>query len=767
MAVAPIPPLDSPRAVANKSRKSTLLAAIRMALRVEGPAVRRNVQTLNRNRYTATAAIPDYEALKDQARAIKERALAQQDELLATLEASVKRNGGHFYFARTAEDAARYTAEVCKRRGVRRVVKAKSMTSEEIGLNHALEKDGIEIAETDLAEFILQIADEQPSHIVGPALHYSRERITELFKRKFQTDLPLDTGEELTKFAREKLREKFLEADAGISGANFVAADSGTLVLVESEGNIRMTILVPPLHIAITGVEKIIPSREDLGPFIELLGASGTGQPMSSYTSVFSPPLRDAPVIADAAEPEREFHLVIIDNGRSKMRSDPVLQEALYCIRCGACSNCCANFQAVGGHAFGGETYSGGIGGAWEAGTRDISRARFSDLCTGCSRCVSQCPVGIDIPWLNTVLRQRLSQHDSSGASRAMKEVLAGVPSADAGASLQKLFFGRYDIAGKWGSRLAWFANGLSRLSLTRSLLENFVGLDHRRSLPAFASPTLVSTAKKWAALRGPARSKTARHRAVLFADIFTNYGSPSRGLATLGVLEAIGVDLVVSEALPDGRAALSQGMIATATKQARRASTKLATYLAEGRDIVVVEPSVLAMFRLDYRHLLEGEDGRKLYESLRGRSFDAAEYVWKCIQEDGLDAGAIFPAARSPRGTRIFYHSHCQQKTIGSAAPTEALLRAVGFDVVTSQVECCGMAGSFGYKKEYYDLSLAVGRDLFGQVQLAEGHGERRVLVATGTSCQEQLHAGMQREIVHPMELLAELVQPVGAAQA
>jgi len=767
MAVAPIPPLDSPRAVANKSRKSTLLAAIRMALRVEGPAVRRNVQTLNRNRYTATAAIPDYEALKDQARAIKERALAQQDELLATLEASVKRNGGHFYFARTAEDAARYTAEVCKRRGVRRVVKAKSMTSEEIGLNHALEKDGIEIAETDLAEFILQIADEQPSHIVGPALHYSRERITELFKRKFQTDLPLDTGEELTKFAREKLREKFLEADAGISGANFVAADSGTLVLVESEGNIRMTILVPPLHIAITGVEKIIPSREDLGPFIELLGASGTGQPMSSYTSVFSPPLRDAPVIADAAEPEREFHLVIIDNGRSKMRSDPVLQEALYCIRCGACSNCCANFQAVGGHAFGGETYSGGIGGAWEAGTRDISRARFSDLCTGCSRCVSQCPVRIDIPWLNTVLRQRLSRHDSSGASRAMKEALAGVPSADAGASLQKLFFGRYDIAGKWGSRLAWFANGLSRLSLTRSLLENFVGLDHRRSLPAFASPTLVSTAKKWAALRGPARSKTARHRAVLFADIFTNYGSPSRGLATLGVLEAIGVDLVVSEALPDGRAALSQGMIATATKQARRASTKLATYLAEGRDIVVVEPSVLAMFRLDYRHLLEGEDGRKLYESLRGRSFDAAEYVWKCIQEDGLDAGAIFPAARSPRGTRIFYHSHCQQKTIGSAAPTEALLRAVGFDVVTSQVECCGMAGSFGYKKEYYDLSLAVGRDLFGQVQLAEGHGERRVLVATGTSCQEQLHAGMQREIVHPMELLAELVQPVGAAQA
>ncbi len=246
---------------------------------------------------------------------------------------------------------------------------------------------------------------------------------------------------------------------------------------------------------------------------------------------------------------------------------DPVLREALYCIRCGACSNCCANFQAVGGHAFGGETYSGGIGGAWEAGTRDLASARFSELCTGCSRCVTQCPVRIDIPWLNAVLRQRLGQRDSSAASRAMKEAFAGVPAEDAGAPLQKLFFGRYDLAGKWGSRLAWLANGLSNFSLTRRLLEGLVGLDRRRSLPAFASPTLVSAARR---LRGkPATTQAARHKAVLFADIFTNYGSPSRGFAALEVLDAIGVDVVVSEALPDGRAALSQGMIATAAKQA------------------------------------------------------------------------------------------------------------------------------------------------------------------------------------------------------
>jgi iron-sulfur cluster protein len=763
---------ESPRSYANKTQKSALLAAIRMALRVEGPAVRHNVQTFNRNRYTATAEIPDYEALKDQARAIKERALRDQPQLVAQLEASVRRNGGHFFLAQDARAASQYIADVCTRHNVRLVVKAKSMTSEEIGLNHVLEALKIEVAETDLAEFILQIADEQPSHIVGPALHYSRERITALFKRVFETDLPLDTGEALTAFARERLRQKFLSADAGISGANFVAADDGTLVLVESEANIRMTTIVPPLHIAVTGIEKIVPSREDLGPFIELLAASGTGQPMTSYTSVIRPPLA-APVISDGpgAPAPREFHLVIVDNGRGRMRADPVLSEALFCIRCGACSNCCANFQAVGGHAFGGQTYSGGIGGAWEAGTRDLASSRFAELCTGCSRCVTQCPVRIDIPWLNTVLRQRLGKQQSSVAEQAVKRVLAGVPDADAGASLQKLFFGRYDLSAKLSAPFASLVNAVNRLPLMRALLEKFVGLDRRRTLPPFASPTLVAAAKRRAP-RKPAAA--ARHKAVLFADVFTNYGAPERGLAALKVLEALGVDLTVSATSPDGRAALSQGMVATASKQARLTAARLKRYLDEGRDIIVVEPSVLAMFRLDYRHFLEGESGQKLFEALRDHTFDAAEYAWKCVQEDGVDAAKIFQATRHPLGARIFYHSHCQQKTIeaqrfaqigGTARPTEALLRAAGFDVATSSVECCGMAGSFGYKKDYYDLSQAVGQDLFQQVAKAEADGGPRTLVVTGTSCHEQLHDGLHRPVLHVMELLAAIAQPIDAA--
>ena len=740
------PAVASPRTVANKSEKSALLAAIRMTLEIESPAVRRNTQAFNSGRYLAMADIPDYDRLKDKTRAIKEAAIVRLPELLATLEASVKRNGGHFFLARTGEDAARYITKVCTDRQVRLVVKGKSMTSEEVHLNHHLEAAGMEVAETDLAEFILQIADEQPSHLIGPAIHYSRERITALFKRKFQTDLSLDTGEELTRFAREKLRQKFLDADAGISGANFVAADTGTIALVESEGNIRLTSQIPPLYIAIAGVEKVLPRREDLAPFIELIGPSATGQGLASYTSVLTPPMKDAPLLSDHAA-QREFHLVLVDNGRLQMREDPVLHEALYCIRCGACLNSCANFQTVGGHAFGGETYSGGIGGSWEAGTRGLLNARFSELCTGCSRCVMQCPVRIDIPWLNSNLRERINERDVQRSGGILEKAAAA--QLDVKAPLPKIFFGRYDLFGKWGARLAPVSNWVNQLLVTRALMERFVGVDRRRELPPFARKTLVRAARNSVS----SQSSPARDRVALFPDIFTNYGSPERGLAAIEILKRIGIDLVVTEISADGRASLSQGLIRTAQQQAQRTSELLLKYIRDGREIIVIEPSALAMLRLDYQHFLP----RDVFDEIRSHSFEAVEYLWRILQECGLNASDFFTASQHPLGTRLFYHSHCQQKTISAAAPTEALLRAVGFDVATSRVECCGMAGSFGYKKDFYDLSMAVGEDLFNQVREAEVKDGQRTLVATGTSCQEQLHAGLQRKVFHPMQLLAE----------
>ncbi|MGB7847891.1 MAG: LUD domain-containing protein [Candidatus Acidiferrum sp.] len=753
--------IDSPRAVANKSDERRLLEAIRMTLKIQSPAIRRNTQTFNRNRYKATAALPDYNALKDQARQIKERSIASLPQLVSQLQETVEARGGHVFVASTADDACRHIRGLCLRHGAKLVVKGKSITSEEIHLNHVLEDAGIEVAESDLAEFILQVADEQPSHIIAPALHYSRERITELFKRRFRTDLPLETGEELTKFAREILRGKFLHADIGITGANLLAADTGTIMLVESEGNIRMTCLLPPVHIAVAGVEKIIPARRDMAPFLELLSASATGQTLTSYTSFLSPPLQDPPfALPGKARKPREFHLVLIDNGRMRMRDDGVFRETLYCIRCSACLNSCANFQTVGGHAFGGETYSGGIGGPWEAGTGTLENARFSELCTGCSRCVNQCPVRIDIPWLNENLRNRLNQTNERSLVSGMLSTLTSGSEKDEQAPASKIFFGNYQWFAEWGTRFPSLANAVARTKPARWAMERWLGLDRRRALPPFPKHTLVSAAQRMP--KGNAKAPVAR--AVLFADVFTNYGLAQRGIVAVRLLRALGVDVVVSEPLPDGRAALSQGLLATAKEYASRAASLLDHHLERGRDILILEPSSLAMFRRDARHLLEDEEQ---FERLSARSFEPVEYIRYLLARSGRHPRDVFDVQRSPVGNRVFYHPHCQQKTIGCAAQTEDLLRLIGFDVAISAVECCGMAGSFGYKKDFYDLSMAVGEDLFQQARKAEEGAEPRALLASGTSCTEQLYAGLQREVLHPVELLAAIVRDNGSSAA
>jgi iron-sulfur cluster protein len=746
-----------PRQVANKTEKKALLDAIRMTLNIQTAAVRRNTQTFNRNRYSATALIPDYNELKDRARKIKQDSIANLPELLRQLEASVRANGGYFFLAKTAADATAYIRNVLQKHDVKLVVKGKSITSEEIKLNPVLEAAGITVAETDLAEFILQVADEQPSHNIAPALHYSRERITALFKRKFKTDMPLDTGEELTKFAREKLREQFITADAGITGANLIAADSGSLMLVESEANIRMTYTLPPLHVSIAGIEKVISSRADFAAFLELLPSSGTGQPLTSYVSIIHPPLQAPPFAATGkAVKPREFHMVLIDNGRSAMREDPVLHEALYCIRCSACLNVCANFQTVGGHAFGGETYSGGIGGSWEAGTGKLSNARFSELCTGCSRCVPQCPVRIDIPWLNQSLRQRMNARDGNSFLKSMFGALTGTAPEDRVAPLGKQFFSNYDSLAKWNSKTPALANGVTNLPVMRDLMESTFGVDRRRKLPAFPEKTWEQLYRE-EQQNGQVKAATLQSGVAMLADVFTNYGSPERGMAAIRVLRAVGLDVVLTPSLADGRGALSQGMIETARQQARVLARMLRPYVDQGKEITVLEPSVLAMLRMDFKHLLNDTETERL---LQQHSFEPLQLLWQTMQAAGIDAVRTFAASRSRHGTRVFYHSHCQQRTCNAAEPTVALLRAAGFDVVTSAVECCGMAGSFGYKRDYYDLSMAVGEDLFAQVRHADEEGGLRMIVASGTSCQEQLWAGLGREVIHPAELLVSTLQ-------
>ena len=742
-----------PREVADKSIDENLKKAIKMTLDTESIPIKRNTQTFNNKHYSAIKNISDYDLLKDKARKLKEHSIENISDLLKKLENSVAANGGHFYIAPNAKDACDYILKICTRHNAERVVKGKSITSEEIRLNHTLEAAGIEVAETDLAELILQYSGEQPSHIVGTAIHRTRENISQLFREKFNPQVPIETGTELTKFARSFLRKKFLSADVGITGANFIAADTGSIALVESEGNVRLTYTLPPVHIALAGVEKVLPSLNDISNFLELLAPSSTGQPLTSYTSIIKPPL-SLPLFPFNKKQtgKREFYMVLLDNGRLKMRDDPVMREALYCIRCAACLNVCANFQSVGGHAFGGEVYSGGIGGTWEAGTSKLENSRFSDLCTGCSRCVPQCPVRIDIPWLNEVLHHKLNEKEKLKYSFIFKGFLPE-DAKNERAGLQKLFLGNFYHFARWGSRFPFISNRIQSSRPARIFMDKYLGISRKRKLPSFASRSLIKQSKNLKSL--PVLKENPDRKVLLFGDIYTNFLYPSRGIAAVNLFKKLGINIILSEVMPDGRAALSQGLLSAAGKRAGQTAEYLSGWIEKGYDIVVIEPSVLAMFRRDYKHLLKDEEH---FQSLQNHSFEPLEYLHKLLLEDDIDASKIFDINKLPAGKKIFYHSHCQQKTIGADKDTIEVLKKTGLDIETSSVECCGMAGSFGYKKDFYEVSMRDAEDLFSQIKSA-GDQNNVLVIASGISCKDQISEGLGIEVIHPLELLAGLL--------
>src|SRR5881296_3152876 len=355
-------------------------------------------------RREAFGDFPQGEALRDRARAIKEATLQRLDAHLETLVANIERVGGHVHFATTAEEARRIILDIARRTGARMAVKSKSMATEEIHLNDALEAIGVTPVETDLGEYIIQLAHERPSHIIAPAIHKTKGQVAELFSRELgRPGLPADP-EVLTKIAREELREKFLTADLGITGANFAVADTGTVVLVTNEGNGRMVTSLPRVHVAVMGVEKVIPSMTDLMVFLQILARSATGQKLSAYTTL----VRGSRQAAELDGPQ-EFHLVLMDNGRVKQLAGP-LREALYCLRCGACLNVCPVYRQIGGHAYG-HTYPGPIGillTAMLSGPASVKElAHASSLCGACAEA---CPVRIDIPRMLIELRREVDE---------------------------------------------------------------------------------------------------------------------------------------------------------------------------------------------------------------------------------------------------------------------------------------------------------------------------------------------------------------------
>ncbi|MDR7518325.1 MAG: LutB/LldF family L-lactate oxidation iron-sulfur protein [Armatimonadota bacterium] len=357
--------------------------------------------SLRKQRDAAAAEVPEWEDLRVAAARIKDSALAHLDGLLTRLEAEVTARGGLVHWATDADAARQIITGLVRTRGARRIVKSKSMTTEEIHLNAALEAVGATVVETDLGEYVLQLAGEAPSHLIAPAVHKSTAAIAELFSARLGVPR-YERPEDLARVAREALRSDFLAADMGISGVNFAVAETGTLVIVENEGNARFTTTLPRVHVAVMGIEKVIPRLADLGVFLRLLARSGTGQRASVYVSLLTGPRR-----AGEIDGPEELHLIILDNGRIRLLADPDLREALRCIRCGACQNVCPVFERVGGHAYG-AVYGGPIGAVVTPVLEGLDRAsRLPFASTLCGACAEVCPVKIDIPRMLLVLRAR------------------------------------------------------------------------------------------------------------------------------------------------------------------------------------------------------------------------------------------------------------------------------------------------------------------------------------------------------------------------
>lgn len=371
-------------------------------------------------RAAAAEKLPEFEDLRDQARDIKNHTLAHIDLYLERFEARVTEQGGKVHWARNAKEACDHVIDICRSLDAKMVTKGKSMVSEEIALNTALEGEGLEVVETDLGEYIIQLRDEAPSHIIAPAIHVLKEQVAENFRSKHKDldpDRQLEEPTQLIQEARQVLRQKYLDSDVGITGANFLIAETGTSVIVTNEGNGDLTQTMPKAHVVIASLEKIVPTLEDASAILRVLARSATGQEFSSYTTFSSGPKRDE----DPDGPE-EYHVILLDNGRSAMLGTE-FQDMLRCIRCGACMNHCPVYGAVGGHAYG-WVYPGPMGAVLTPSFIGVEEAHhLPNASTFCGRCEQVCPMRIPLPKMMRHYRQK--EYETGLAPKSVRWGLA------------------------------------------------------------------------------------------------------------------------------------------------------------------------------------------------------------------------------------------------------------------------------------------------------------------------------------------------------
>jgi len=615
----------------------------------------------------------DWDGLRADLTERKRAAIDHLPALIARFTEEAEAVGTKVYRAADAEEARRIVGGLCRAKKAKLVVKSKSMATEEIHLNEHLIAQGVTPVETDLGEWILQLAGDRPSHLIAPAIHKTREEIAALFSKVVGHEVDSDPAT-LVAIARTELRESFLKADIGITGGNILIAETGTLVLVTNEGNADLATSVPPVHIALVGIEKIVPALDDAVAVLKLLARSATGQKFSTYTQFITGPSRSADIeltLQIGVHGPKELHIVLIDNGRTAMREDPRFREALSCIKCGACSNVCPSYQVVGGHVFG-HVYTGPIGLVVSPAHHGIDSVAYEqNMCMGCNACDTVCPVSIPLAALITDVRAKAVERTGMSATKRLALDQWTTPQ-------------RIDRVTALASRLQapLRSGGLLRLP--------FGKLSKEKSLPALSEHPLHYRARE-IALSNPSEPTS---KVGLFPSCMIDRLLPGAGYAAARVLQSLGAEVHIVEGRRCcGLPHLNAGDRGNARAMAKEAIAALER--AAGDVFVVPSSSCAITVAQDYVRLLDDEpEWQARAMALSGRIIAFTTWAAAEARLRGLRG--------NPLGIRATYHDACQSANVlGLHEEPRRLLRDIaGVEIVEMPESsvCCGFGGSFSF---------------------------------------------------------------------
>ncbi len=669
----------------------------------------------------------DFENLRARVAEVKGRAAGHLDELAARFAARISARGARVFRADSPQEVKDYILELAQKHGVKSVVKSKSMASEEIHLNAHLKEHGLNVAETDLGEWIIQLAGQRPSHMVMPAIHLTRQEVADIFSKEVHERLESDIPR-LVKVARRELREKFLGAEMGISGANVAVAETGTLIIITNEGNARLVTTLPNIHVAIVGIEKLIEKLDEAAPILTALPKSATSQLLTSYVTMISGPAPNT----DGSP--KELHVILMDNRRSEMAADPKFREALQCIRCASCLNVCPVFRLVGGHVFG-DVYTGGIGTILTAWFDQLKKSEdIQGLCIGCGNCREVCPAKIDIPALIQELRRRLDKEQPRSLSQ--KAVYSVVNN-------RGLFHSLLRAAAKAQKP---FAQG----GFIRHLPAFLGGLTEFRSLPTIAETPLRDRFK---ALPRPKGDR----KAAFFAGCLIDFAYPELGEAVVKVLNKAGVEVIFPQGQTCcGAPARYSGAQDVAAGNAR---DNIAALTAQKVDYVVSAcPTCTVALKHEFIQDLRetgqtGEIGAA--QELAALTVDFSTLVKALADEGRLE---LKPGQGLAKFT---YHDSCHLKrTLGVWQEPRELLARAGYEAAEmfESDMCCGMGGSYSLK--FPEISAPI---LARKLDNVEASGARLVALDC-PGCLMQIAGGLDKrgvtiKVRHTAQLLAEVL--------